>query len=174
MTKCCYSYNSMCSCTLGCMPVCWTLFHSYERLVGLCLQLVFRSTCCALTRAGPNTGTPCFRTFGPGTRTWPVFAQGGGGYISVSRNKETVTILFNEWSLCEVDLPKAIELRFLGNPCRPTSLRPQDSFGLLICDNLSMNKPMGPRQHQLCPVTALKSPFKACCAGEDRMKVTNH
>ena len=29
MTKCCYSYNSMCSCTLGCMPVCWTLFHSH-------------------------------------------------------------------------------------------------------------------------------------------------
>ena len=78
MTKCCYSYNSMCSCTLGCMPVCWTLFHSHERLVGLCLQLVFRSTCRALTRACPNTGTPCFRTFGPGTRTWPVFAQGGG------------------------------------------------------------------------------------------------
>ena len=81
MTKCCYSYNSMCSCTLGCMPVYWTLFHSHERLVGLCLQLVFRSTCHALTRACPNTGTPCFRTFGPGTRTWPVFAQGGGGVV---------------------------------------------------------------------------------------------
>ena len=79
MTKCCYSYNSMCSCTLGCMPVCWTLFHSHERLVGLCLQLVFRSTCRALTQACPNTGTPCFRIFGPETRTWPVFAQGGGG-----------------------------------------------------------------------------------------------
>ena len=82
VTKCCYSYNSMCSCTLGCMPVCWTLFHSHERSVGLCLQLVFRSTCRALAWACPNTGTLCFRTFGPGTRTWPVFAQGGGGYPS--------------------------------------------------------------------------------------------
>ena len=82
VTKCCYSYNSMCSCTLGCMPVCWTLFHSHERLVGLCLQLVFRSTCHALTRACPNTGTPCFCTFGPGTRTWPVFVQGGGQGMS--------------------------------------------------------------------------------------------
>ena len=35
----------------------------------------------ALTRACPNTETPCFRTFGPGTRTWPVFAQGGRGYL---------------------------------------------------------------------------------------------
>ena len=53
-------------------------YHVGRVKVGLCLQLVFRSTCRALTRACPNTGTPCFCTFGPGTRTWPVFAQGGG------------------------------------------------------------------------------------------------
>ena len=58
-------------------------YHVGRVKVGLCLQLVFRSTCRALTRACPNMGTPCFRTFGPGTRTWPVFAQGGGGgYVS--------------------------------------------------------------------------------------------
>ena len=39
-------------------------------------------TCRALTRARPNTGTPYFRTFGPGTRTWPVFAQRGGGGVT--------------------------------------------------------------------------------------------
>ena len=53
-------------------------YHVGRVKVGLCLQLVFRSTCRALTRACPNTGTPCFRTFDPGTRTWPVL--GGGGY----------------------------------------------------------------------------------------------
>ena len=56
-------------------------YHVGRVKVGLWLQLVFRSTCRALTRACPNTGTPCFRTFGPGTRTWPVFAQGGGGGV---------------------------------------------------------------------------------------------
>ena len=56
-------------------------YHVGRVKVGLCLQLVFRSTCRALTRACPNTRTPCFRTFDPGTRTWPVFAQGGGGVL---------------------------------------------------------------------------------------------
>ena len=27
-------------------------------------------------------GDPVFPHFGPGTTTWPVFAQGGGGYVS--------------------------------------------------------------------------------------------
>ena len=107
MTKCCYSYNSMCSCTLGCMPVC---YHVGRAKVGLCLQLVFRSTCRALTRACPNMGTPCFRTFGPGTRTWPVFAQGGAGnnpYLPSFRVECT---------------SPAMAGRSINNPCGPHTL----------------------------------------------------
>ena len=58
-------------------------YHVGRVKVGLCLQLVFRSTCRALTRACPKTGTPCFRTFGREIRTWPVLAQGGGGVCCV-------------------------------------------------------------------------------------------
>ena len=79
MTKCCYSYNSMCSCTLGCMPVCWTLFHSHEQLVGLCLQLVFRSTCRALTRACPNTGTRVSALLVLEPEPGPCLRKAGGG-----------------------------------------------------------------------------------------------
>ena len=57
-------------------------FVMFRGRAGLCLQHVFCGTCCSGTRACPNMTTPCFRTFDPKTRTWPVLGQGGGGIIS--------------------------------------------------------------------------------------------
>jgi len=51
--------------------------HVSRGRVGLRLQHVFHSTCCAQTRACVNTGTPCCHRFAPVSRTWPVLGQGG-------------------------------------------------------------------------------------------------
>ena len=57
------SCNSMSSCVLGCMLACCFVLSCFEARVGLCLQHVFCVTCLVVTRAGPNTATPCFCIF---------------------------------------------------------------------------------------------------------------
>ena len=58
VSECWCSGNSLCSCVLGCLLDALLI---PDRLS----QHVFRGTCHVVTRACPNTATPCFRTFTP-------------------------------------------------------------------------------------------------------------